>query len=219
MKIISKYKDYYDYISGIYGEDDQIILDRREGDPKFWDKHTHSSFNQFNYGSVYELYVGDNRYTIIIKDAKIYSGDAIYDVCEEVTNEYNVSKGYVTPFVFRTYYTGPRKTKVWAQYNIFDGSTSISYNLLDRLNSKREEVNHPIVLFHRNSSDRIGEPILYPPLAPTGLPSFYDPMDVYNDIYNWLLSKNEVDIKDNRSDIEKLESQGFDKKESFRNIK
>lgn len=28
MKIISKYKDYYDYLSGIYGIDDKKILDR-----------------------------------------------------------------------------------------------------------------------------------------------------------------------------------------------
>ena len=33
MKIISKYKDYYDYLSGIYGEDPLKILDRREVDP------------------------------------------------------------------------------------------------------------------------------------------------------------------------------------------
>lgn len=28
MKIISKYKDYYDYLSGIYGIDEKIVLDR-----------------------------------------------------------------------------------------------------------------------------------------------------------------------------------------------
>lgn len=30
MKIISKFKDYYDYISGIYGEDPLKVLDRRD---------------------------------------------------------------------------------------------------------------------------------------------------------------------------------------------
>lgn len=30
MKIISKYKDYYDYLVGIYGEDPKIVLDRRD---------------------------------------------------------------------------------------------------------------------------------------------------------------------------------------------
>ena len=32
MKIISKYKDVYDYLTGIYGEDPLLILDRREFD-------------------------------------------------------------------------------------------------------------------------------------------------------------------------------------------
>lgn len=31
MKIISKYKDYYDYLAGVYGVDDLLILDRRSG--------------------------------------------------------------------------------------------------------------------------------------------------------------------------------------------
>ena len=30
MKIISKYKDYYDYLQGVYGIDDKLILDRRD---------------------------------------------------------------------------------------------------------------------------------------------------------------------------------------------
>lgn len=30
MLIISKYKDYYDYLSGVYGVDNKIVLDRRD---------------------------------------------------------------------------------------------------------------------------------------------------------------------------------------------
>ena len=41
MKIISKYKDYYDYLSGIYGEDPKIVLDRRDYyTPIFYDHQT-----------------------------------------------------------------------------------------------------------------------------------------------------------------------------------
>ena len=31
MKIISKFKDYYDYLSGIYGVDPKLVLDRTKG--------------------------------------------------------------------------------------------------------------------------------------------------------------------------------------------
>lgn len=30
MKIISQYKDYYDYLIGFYGIDEKIVLDRRK---------------------------------------------------------------------------------------------------------------------------------------------------------------------------------------------
>ena len=30
MKIISKYKDYYDYLQGIWGMDEKLTLDRTE---------------------------------------------------------------------------------------------------------------------------------------------------------------------------------------------
>ncbi len=30
MKIISKFKDYYDYLVGVYGIDEKLILDRTE---------------------------------------------------------------------------------------------------------------------------------------------------------------------------------------------
>lgn len=44
MKIISKYKDYYDYLVGIYGEDPLKILDRRK-----FQKHVYIKDNLFLY--------------------------------------------------------------------------------------------------------------------------------------------------------------------------
>jgi hypothetical protein len=40
---------------------------------------------------------------------------------------------------------------------------------------------------------------------------------MYNEIYNYLIAVREPNIEDNRNDIQKLESKGFDKKTSFRN--
>lgn len=36
MKIISKYKDYYDYLQGIYGIDNKLILNRTKGSGKYF---------------------------------------------------------------------------------------------------------------------------------------------------------------------------------------
>ena len=41
---------------------------------------------------------------------------------------------------------------------------------------------------------------------------------IYSDIYNWLSMRNEPDIVDNRTDVEKAQSAGFDKITSFRNM-
>ena len=56
-----------------------------------------------------------------------------------------------------------------------------------------------------------------PILSSTFIPSFIDAEEVYNAIYNYLISIREKPIIDNRNDTLKLESFGFDKKTSFRN--
>jgi hypothetical protein len=58
-----------------------------------------------------------------------------------------------------------------------------------------------------------------PILKDTVIPGYVSAKDIFFDIYSYLSSKKEIKIEDNRSDIMKLESAGFDKIVSFRNIK
>ena len=58
-----------------------------------------------------------------------------------------------------------------------------------------------------------------PILKGTKLSSLIDADEIYQSIYSYLSSLNDIDYKDNRIDIEKLQSVGFDKKISFRNVK
>ena len=53
----------------------------------------------------------------------------------------------------------------------------------------------------------------------TWIPSFIPAEEVWNNITDYLLSIKEPEIIDNRTDVQHLESQGFDKKSSFRNVK
>lgn len=53
----------------------------------------------------------------------------------------------------------------------------------------------------------------------TWVPSVIPAEDMWNNISNYLLSIKEKPIVDNRTDVEHLESHGFDKKSSFRNVK
>lgn len=58
-----------------------------------------------------------------------------------------------------------------------------------------------------------------PILDGTWIPSLIPAEEVWNNISDYLLSIKEPVIIDNRTDIQHLESHGFDKKTSFRNVK
>lgn len=58
-----------------------------------------------------------------------------------------------------------------------------------------------------------------PILDGTWIPSMIPAEEVWNNISDYLLSIKEPVIIDNRTDIQHLESHGFDKKTSFRNVK
>lgn len=58
-----------------------------------------------------------------------------------------------------------------------------------------------------------------PILDGTWIPSMIPATEVWNNITDYLLSIKELKIVDNRTDVQHLESHGFDKKTSFRNVK
>lgn len=58
-----------------------------------------------------------------------------------------------------------------------------------------------------------------PIMVDTWIPSIIPPLDIWVEVSNYLLSLKDPKIEDNRSDIEKLESHGFDRKMSFRKDK
>ncbi len=43
--------------------------------------------------------------------------------------------------------------------------------------------------------------------------------DIYQELNRYISSLNDIEIVDSRTDVEKAESAGFDRKTSFRNIK
>ena len=58
-----------------------------------------------------------------------------------------------------------------------------------------------------------------PIMAGTWLPSLIPAEEVWNNVTDYLLSIKEPPVIDNRTDVQHLESHGFDKKTSFRNVK
>ena len=58
-----------------------------------------------------------------------------------------------------------------------------------------------------------------PILEGTWIPSMIPAEEVWNNITDYLLSIKEPELIDNRTDVQHIESHGFDKKSSFRNVK
>lgn len=77
MKIISKFKDYYDYLQGIYGVDERLILDRVQYSPM---KYTPGD-------SVETLYIGDYVIQGLWREGKIYWAEDIIPFAREKSIE------------------------------------------------------------------------------------------------------------------------------------
>ena len=61
--------------------------------------------------------------------------------------------------------------------------------------------------------------IYNPILRGTPIASLIPPQDIYLDLSAYISSLNDIEVVDTRSDAQKAESAGFDRKTSFRNIK
>lgn len=197
MKIISKYKDYYDYLVGAkFGLDNNVVLDRTKG--IIIDNYLlKSSYQFYNYKTIKIAICG-----------KLYEG-----ICDVDGNVY--WNNNMIPF-------GEFK-KDWKGNELFYINVGTDYRpilnpvSIHPIETKiNEEENCPIVFVtgNRNQNREI-----FPCLKNTKIASIYPPEKIFMDVYNWISKRNETNYIDNRTDIEKLEAKGFNKKNSFRKIK
>ena len=213
MKIINGgKKDYYDYLSGIYGIDEDIVYDRRNG----------YVFREFNAGEQYFI----KKKTWQDKPKQEVRG-----------MHYEGDK-----YVFGTYYRGLDFMIVievgFTQY-LFkierylneNDKVEMNIRLVWKKESSEKKSAAPVSVipveyyqFYRDKEPRIqkyrmDQEIQNPIFENTWVPSFIPADEMYNNVYDYLIKMREPNIVDNRNDVQKLESKGFDKKSSFRNIK
>ena len=225
MKIISKIKDYYDYVVSIYGIDDKIVYDRRDCEILNRVVYCESYFSQK-------------------KDLIDNTKSNVYNFLNPETGKYEKIKGR---HLFCTLEVGLK----WYCFSIHrylenpnDETIKLTWKLEHVIEiTKDEHVSSSPLTFYPGvhwdrwcgKSDMVkrlktaltdsryisynGEPILNPILTGTQIPNFIPPEEMYQDIYSYISATNDIDIKDNRTDVQKLESAGFDKKISFRNVK
>jgi len=188
MRIISKYKDYYDYLSGIYGIDNKLILDRR----------TNTNSPYLSDIGVNRLYIAGYIVEFLYIKHKFYYGESLKQFYKSKRN-YLTSKHwkrdydksiYITQGINKWIYTEPIKDK-------------------DNINIKED---CPILI------DTIFGLKKYPILSKFNLASFIVPKVIYRWLEEYLsarITDKETHL-DTRNDINKLQDKGFNKKYSFR---
>lgn len=201
MKIIDNKKDYYDYLMGVYGIDDKVVFDRRGS--KVLSK---SEIGEFEDKGVYKwvcriyLKIGDYVYLFLRKSV---------DDCWYMPD--------VAKFGFFEVRCQPNPMPYSVcEINIPNESPIVMvYEVASTTNKGRERFDG-IIHFGDTFKRTIDNPILS---QFSFVKKFIKPEEIWERLYDYISKRNEPVIVDNRNDIQHLESAGFDKRTSFRNIK
>lgn len=208
MKIIDNKKDYYDYLQGIYGQDPKAIYDRR-GSFAFVKEYlpdifrNDQLFSKENFGIL--GYIG---HIYVIAGRKVF-----------VISYYNNLKQKLIKLIGSRDII--RETEIPLILNFYNVSSIQSNSPIKGsedlytpyfLNNTNHLYEHDIVGYSKKY--RIDNPILQS-IGLTCIPAD----EIFLSIQDFLLSLNEKETIDDRTDIQKIESAGFDKKISFKNCK
>lgn len=207
MKIISGYKDFYDYLSGIYGVDPKIVLDRRIFD----------NVELLTPCKVVFLICG-KRIEGFFDGNKCYYGNSLFKFGKKITRN-------SFPSWMRRYLDKNSTSEVHVEIDLknFENYYGSSRNSTINVNTEILDMTEPPDLNKKHDC-----PILmltgiesvskFPPLMKFDVGSIMPPEQIYKLLVEWYSNKNnELENRiDTRTDVEKLTSKGFDKKESFR---
>lgn len=214
MRILSKYKDYYDYLTGIYGVDNKIILDRRNAcDMKDLLGRLKSEITYKLGGSPYtELYLHIA--------GRIYAG--VYDV---KTKAFIWRKDLLSLGEHKTYsqyertWRSIRKSRKYYPLDPSNpnGYVKIKYDwiCMDPFTENGNHISNAAIFL--DIQDRDNGDYDYPNLSQLGFANYLSAEDIYLKLSDYLSPKDLVITP--LTDKEKIISKGFDSKVSFRKRK
>lgn len=193
MKIISKKKDYYDYLIGIYGIDEKRVLTRENSlcGPIFPWKDTYYSEHD-RVGDLCFLHVADKRYPLLL----LADRTIVYGYEEIIAERY---KNF-------------ESNRNWKIKNDEIKGILELYKVQD--SDLNDLHGSPVIVQYDFKLSRRAEVTVGINLEAFEFFRVMSAHDVYVAIFDWL--GKEKDIIDNRSDDLKIEGAGFDTKRSFR---
>lgn len=205
MKIISKYKDYYDYLQGIYGVDEKLVLDRT----KFTKTVTFdSTYQQYK---IIKFYICDWLIEGVIYNNKLLFGKDIKQIAYNYNdnpeyNRWNYKKD--TDEYYQIYNSMNLNKYSYSIEKVLKEPQKLSEN-----KSINIKVNCPIIIEILKKDYG-----MFPILKDYNLVDVFSPQDIWIMLSEWIAKSNDKQIVDNRTDVQKLEGKGFDSKTSFRKM-
>ena len=197
MLIISKKKDYYDYLQGIYGVDDKLVLDRR----------TASNFSKSCIYNKITLYIGGFLIEGLYSNGKCYYGKDLESFNKDVK--------------YWDYQHG--RTKENSYCIIINNNESFFYKKPELDKNKINEKFGKAILIESWGGDIKGENkyyYSYPKLLDLNIQSLFTPQEMWIMLSSWLSSQIKDPIPNPpQTNKEKILAHGFDLKHSFRNTK
>jgi hypothetical protein len=204
MKIISKYKDYYDYLVGIYGVDEKIVLDRTEFE-----------IANFYSPTIITFYIAGKCVDGYWDGKMFYFGEDLKQFCKDQQKD---TKNY-PKWKLRWMNFGKDPNSVVVYNDSWGRKQRTAYPDLRVDETKTNEKHNCAIMCTSsiNISTASSGFFRYPKLEDLGIITILPPHEIYMMLSEWLAPKDKT--VDTLSNLEKIVAAGFDKKTSFRNIK
>ncbi|MFT4022773.1 MAG: hypothetical protein QM664_03185 [Flavihumibacter sp.] len=213
MKIYSKYKDYYDYLAGIYGEDALLVLDRRSGDAKI----------VLPFDTVATLFIGKKVIQGLYKNGQFFWGDELKKMAEDSAfatrrkiSPWRQQNSKGMPLVFNLEQHG---RSIW-QYVYHTHLEEPGEDLKKEL--ARDFEKHHYAIDYAICMHAAGIGLFpYPKLENIAVGKMIPAEIIWRELSDFLSAKNQEPEKDIPlgNDTQRMLSHGFDLKTSFRKEK
>jgi hypothetical protein len=231
MKILTNFKDFYDYLQGIYGVDDKLILNRQEETPKTFMIDDYivrgepagklKGIQQYEFYSDFQVVrfsIGDYKVEGMTYQGKILYGEeleflnvkketlAYYERNFGTNKEFNLPVKYYHIDNTNITYANGRHPRVSVLMAPTKYKSDYSPNIKE---------NAPIILWDTKDPKKFYKS---PILSSYRINKVFDPHTMWVLLSGWLGERLNVPIPDNMSNKEKIQAAGFDLKTSFRKM-
>jgi hypothetical protein len=221
MKIIDNKKDYYDYLSGIYGIDELAVYDRRgsvtwaqykDGFPLFVDTRRVKD-DVFIPEKRKRWWRPHRRFLCVEAGKRQYLIMAERILAKESADEVEIRRSLLgSRLVEEKHSKAPLAVFECEMYwTPFDRKNDVDWTSLRYWDNR--------YCYFRQLGVREEPLVENPILAGSFIASMIAADEIWKALYEYLISLNDKKIVDNRPDTLKIEAAGFDLKTSFRNTK